>query len=141
VKIIVNGEAFEYHPDRYLMSEALAIEKTWGRRYAEFQHELAAGSAEAWAVLAWAVWRRNGREVDLQDIIDGKVDFDYTEMVRSVNEGYAEEAKAEEAKAAAEGPTSGASPLTDPDGTGTTPAATSGRSRPSSASARGKPGS
>ena len=40
MKIIINGEAFEYDPDRYLMSEALAIEKAWGRRYSEFQHEL-----------------------------------------------------------------------------------------------------
>lgn len=133
MKITISGEAFEYDSDRYLMSEALAIEKAWGRRYSEFQHELAVGSAEAWAVLAWAVWRRNGREVELQDILDGKVDFDYTEMVRSVNV-----AAAEEAKAAAEGPTSGASPLTDPDGTGTTSSGTSGRSPRSSASARGK---
>jgi hypothetical protein len=118
------------------LSEALAIEKAWGRRYSEFQHELAAGSAEAWAVLAWAVWRRNGREVPLQDILDGKVDYDHTEMVRSVNVAAAEEAQA--AKDAAEGPTSGASPLTGPDGTATTSAATSVRSRPSSGSAPGK---
>lgn len=136
MKIIIGGEAFEYDPDRYLMSEALAIEKAWGRRYSEFQQELGAGSAEAWATLAWAVWRRNGREVELQDILDGKVDFDHTEMVRSVNAGYAEAAKEAE-----QGPTSGASPLTAPDGTGTTPAATSGRSPRSSASARGKSGS
>jgi hypothetical protein len=136
VKITVNGEVFEYDLDSRPMSEALAIEKAWGRRYSEFQQEMAAGSAEAWAVLAWAVWRRNGREVPLADILDGKVDFDHTEMVRSVNV-----AAAEEAQAAEEGPTSGASPLTGPDGTATTPAATSDRSRPSSGSARGKSGS
>lgn len=136
MKIIINGEAFEYDMDSRPMSEALAIEKAWGRRYAEFQQELGAGSAEAWAVLAWAVWRRAGREVELADILDGKVDFDHTEMVRSVNVAAAEEAA--EAKAAAEGPTPGASPLTDPDGTATTPDATSGRSPRSSASARGK---
>jgi hypothetical protein len=133
VKITIGGETFDYDLDSRPLSEALAIEKAWGRRYSEFQHELAAGSAEAWAVLAWAVWRRNGREVELQDILDGKVDYDHTEMVRSVNK-----AAAEEAQAAQEGPTSGASPLTDPDGTATTSAATSGRSRPSSGSARGK---
>jgi hypothetical protein len=136
VKITISGEAFEYDMDSRLLSEALAIEKAWGRRYAEFQHELAAGSAEGWAVLAWAVWRRAGREVELQDILDGKVDFDHTEMVRSVNV-----AAAEEAQAAAEGPTSGASPLTDPDGTGTTSAVTSGRSPRSSGSGRGRPAS
>jgi hypothetical protein len=136
VKITIGGETFDYDMDSRPMSEAIAIERAWGRRYAEFQQELAAGSAEGWAVLAWAVWRRSGRDVPLQDILDGKVDFDHTEMVRSLNAAYAEEAQAAE-----EGPTSGASPLTDPDGTATTSAATSGRSRPSSASARGKSGS
>lgn len=136
MKIIIGGETFDYDMDSRLLSEAIAIEKAWGRRYAEFQQELGAGSAEGWAVLAWAVWRRNGREVELQDILDGKVDFDCTELIRSVNVGYAEEAQA-----AGEGPTSGASPLTAPDGTGTTSAATSGHSRPSSGSARGKSGS
>jgi hypothetical protein len=136
VKIVIGGETFDYDMDSRLLSEAIAIEKAWGRRYAEFQQELGAGSAEGWAVLAWAVWRRNGREVELADILDGKVDFDHTEMVRSVNV-----AAAAEAEAAGEGPTSGASPLTGPDGTGTTPAATSGRSPRSSASARGKSGS
>jgi hypothetical protein len=136
VKIIIGGETFDYDLDSRPLSEAIAIEKAWGRRYAEFQHELAAGSAEAWAVLAWAVWRRNGREVELQDILDGQVDYDHTEMVVSVNVAAAEEAQA--AKDAAADPTSGAAPLTDPDGTGTTSAATSGRSRPSSGSARGK---
>lgn len=133
MKITIGGETFEYDMDSRLLSEALAIEKAWGRRYSEFQHELAVGSAEAWAVLAWAIWRRNGREVELQDILDGKVDFDHTEMVHSVNVSAVEEAKA-----AAEGPTSGASPLTDPDGTGTTSSSTSGRSPRSSGSARGK---
>lgn len=133
MKITIGGETFDYDLDSRPMSEALAIEKAWGRRYAEFQHEVAAGSAEGWAVLAWAVWRRNGRDVQLQDILDGKVDFDHTEMVVSVNV-----AAAEEAKAAAEGPTSGASPLTDPDGTATTSSSTSVRSPRSSGSARGK---
>jgi hypothetical protein len=136
VKITIGGETFDYDMDSRPMSEAIAIERAWGRRYAEFQQELAAGSAEGWAVLAWAVWRRSGREVPLADILDGKVDFDHTEMVRSVNAAVAEEAQAEQ-----EGPTSGASPRTDPGGTNMTSAATSGRSPRSSASARGKSGS
>jgi hypothetical protein len=134
VKLTLNGENFDYDLDSRPMSEALAIEKAWGRRYAEFQQELGAGSAEAWAVLAWAVWRRSGREVPLDSILDGKVDFDYLELLRSVNEARAEQEKA----AAEENPTSGAKPLTDPDGTATTSSGTSGRSPRSSASARGK---
>jgi hypothetical protein len=136
VKIVIGGETFDYDMDSRPMSEAIAIERAWGRRYAEFQQELASGSAEGWAVLAWAVWRRNGRDVPLADILDGKVDFDHTEMVRSVNVAAAEEAQAAEAD-----PTSGAAPRTAPDGTATTSAATSDRSPKSSASARGKSGS
>jgi hypothetical protein len=136
VKIVIGGETFDYDLDSRPLSEAIAIERAWGRRYAEFQQELAAGSAEGWAVLAWAVWRRSGRDVPLADILDGKVDFDHTEMVRSVNV-----AAAEEAQAAEEGPTSGAALRTAPDGTATTSAATSGRSRKSSGSLPGTSGS
>lgn len=132
MKITIDGEVFDYDASRRPLSEALAIEKAWGRRYAEWEAELQAGSAEAWAVFAWAVWRRDGRDVPLQDVLDGKADFDYNELMRSVL------APAEEEP---ERPTSGAEPLTDPDGINTTSSATSGRSPRSSTSARGKSGS
>jgi len=134
VKLVINGETFDYDMEHRPLSEALAIEKAWGRRYAEWQQELGGGSAEAWAVFAWTVWRRDGREVELADLLEGRLDFDYTELMRSFNKGIAEELKAED-------PTSGAEPLTDPDGTATTSGSTSGRSLRSSGSAPGKPGS
>jgi hypothetical protein len=136
VKITISGETFDFDEERRPLSEALAIEKAWGRRYAEWESELMAGSAEATAVFVWTVWRRDGRDVTLESILNGQVDFDYAEVMASLAAAGAERAKA--AEAAAQDPTSGASPLTDPDGTATTSAATSERSPRSSASARGK---
>ena len=138
MKIVIGGETFDYERKRP-MSEALAIEKAWGRRYAEWEAELAAGSAEAVAVLAWVVWRRDGRDVPLEDILGGAVDFDYLEVLDSLSAAY-RAAEREEAERG-EGPTSGASPLTAPDGTATTSSATSAPSPRSSASGRGKSGS
>ena len=133
MKITLAGETFDFDGSRKPMSEALAVEKAWGRRYAEWEQELEAGSAEAFCVLAWIIWRRDGRTVDLADILDGTVDFDLFEFLRSVED-------AREAEAAAAGPTTPAgSP--GPAGTAGTPAGTPGRSRKSSGSARGKSGS
>ena len=118
MKIIIDGETFEYDGRRMPMSDALAIEKAWGRRYAEWEMELNAGSAEAACVLVWLVWRRDGREVELQDILDGKIDFSYAEMLRSLAEAHAQ------AQAEKENPTTGAAPRTDPAGTPATPSGT-----------------
>ncbi len=101
------------------MSEALAIEHVYKRRYAEWQEDLTAGSAKAICVLAWLIWRRDGRDVPFEDILSGAADFDLNEMMQSM----AEAAKAAAAEAEAQGPTTtGASP--DPDGTPTTATAT-----------------
>ena len=83
-KITIGGETFDYDGQRQPMSEALAIEEVYGRRYAEWQTDLAAGSAKAYCVLAWLVWRREGRDVPFEDIIGGKVDFDLGEMLKSI---------------------------------------------------------
>ena len=127
MKITVNGEAFEVDLAHVPMSDALAIEREWKRRYAEWETELYAGSAEAACVLAWPLWRRDGREVPLQDVLGGTVDFDYSEMLRSIADGARE--LAAEAEAEAANPTTGAP---DPDGTGTTSPATRRSSRKSS---------
>jgi hypothetical protein len=96
VKIVLGGETYEYDGTKAPMSEALAIEKVYERRYAEWQSDLAAGSAKAMCVLAWLIWRRDGREVPFEDILDGKADFDLMEMLTSM----AESAEAEAAVAA-----------------------------------------
>ena len=94
MKIVLAGEMFEYDGTKAPMSEALAIEHVYKRRYAEWQTDLGAGSARAMCVLAWLIWRRDGRDVPFEDIIDGTVDFDLTEMLESMA-GAAKEAEAE----------------------------------------------
>jgi hypothetical protein len=132
VKITINGEQFSYDFsfDRMPMSEALAIEKALGRRYVEWEMELLGGSAVAMAALVWLIWSRDGRDVELQDILDGKADLDFSETSSSFVRAVMQERK--EAAAAAENPTSGAAPLTAPDGTDSTATSTSRSSRKNS---------
>jgi hypothetical protein len=130
LKIVLGGETFEYDGTKAPMSEALAIERVYERRYAEWQSDLAAGSAKAMCVLAWLIWRRDGREVPFEDILDGKADFDLVEMLESM----AESAEAEAAPADPTGPP-------DPAGTPGTGTSTSGSSRSGSTSGRGRSGS
>jgi hypothetical protein len=127
VKIVINGEAFEYDGTKSPMSEALAIERVYERRYAEWQSDLGAGSAKAICVLAWLIWRRDGRDVPFEDILDGKADFDLAEMLESMAAAQEQEA------------TSAADPTGPPDPAGTpgTGTATSGSSRSGSGSRRG----
>jgi hypothetical protein len=131
VKIVLAGESYDYDGSKAPMSEALAIERVYERRYAEWQSDLAAGSAKAMCVLAWLIWRRDGRDVPFEDILDGKADFDLMEMLESM----AESAEAE--KAAEADPTV----PSDPAGTRTTGTSTSASSRSDSGSGRGKSGS
>ena len=83
-KIVIDGETFDYDGQKQPMSEALAIEEVYGRRYAEWQQDLGGGSAKAYCVLAWLIWRREGRDVPFADITGGKVDFDLGEMLKSI---------------------------------------------------------
>jgi hypothetical protein len=130
-KIVIGGETFDYDGQKQPMSEALAIEEVYGRRYAEWQQDLTAGSAKAYCVLAWLVWRREGRDVPFADIIAGKVDFDLGEMLKSIFPEPETEAEAE------------ADPTvsSDPDGTPGTGTSTSASSPSGSGSGRGKSGS
>ena len=112
MKIVLAGESFDYDGAKAPMSEALAIERVYERRYAEWQSDLAAGSARAMCVLAWLIWRRDGRDVAFEDILDGKADFDLMEMLNSMSES------AEAEKAAAADPTGPPDPA-GTDGTGT----------------------
>lgn len=121
MKIILGGETFDFDAGRHPMSEALAIEKAWGRRYAEWESELAAGSAEAFCVLAWLIWRREGRDVKLSDILEGAVEFDFAEFLDSWM------TKADKGA----DPTAGAASQSAPDGTPTTQPSTRRSSRAS----------
>lgn len=93
MKVVINGEAFDWDGSKAPMSEALAIERVYKRRYAQWQEDLGAGSAEAMCVLAWLIWRRDGREVPYEDIIGGTVDFDLMEMLGSLAESAEAQAR------------------------------------------------
>jgi hypothetical protein len=111
-KIVIAGETFDYDGRQQPLSEALAIEELYGKNYAQWQDDLWSGSAKAMGVLAWLIWRRDGRDVAYADIIGGKVDFDLGEMLRSIIESA--EATAAEAKAAEADPTGESDPAGTP---------------------------
>ena len=136
MKVVLNGESFDWDATRAPMSEALWVEHVYKRRYAEWQEDLAAGSAKAMCVLACLIWRRDGRDVPLQDLLDGTVDFDLLEMLGSMAESAEAEARAaQDAEAAADVPTPAGS---DPAGTPGTRPATSASSPKSSGTPRRK---
>lgn len=134
MKVVINGEPFDYDGSKMPMSDALWVEEVYKRRYMEWETDLSAGSARAFGVLACLIWRRDGRDVPLDDILDGTVGLDLAEMLGSMAESAEAEARAAaEAEGAAEFPTP-AGPV--PAGTPTTGTATSASSRKPSATRR-----
>jgi hypothetical protein len=75
-KVTINGEVFSFDLTRKPMSEALAIEHALGCRYADWETDMLGGSARALCGFIWLVWRRDGRDTELADILSGKVDID-----------------------------------------------------------------
>jgi hypothetical protein len=75
-KVTINGEVFAFDVTRKPMSEALAIEHALGCRYGDWEQDMQGGSARALAGFIWLVWRRDGRNVALADILSGDVDVD-----------------------------------------------------------------
>ena len=86
-KVTVNGEVFGWDPSRKPMSEALALEEALKCRYADWENDLQGGSARAMCGFIWLVWRRNGRDVPLADILAGKVDIDLAGVSIEADEG------------------------------------------------------
>jgi len=119
-KVTINGEVFSWDPARKPLSEALAIEAGLKCRYVDYETDLAAGSARALAGFIWLVWRRNGRDVPLADILSGAVDIDLGDLDIEAEEGEAD-------------PTNPIPPVS-----GTTAASTSASSPRSSASVPGR---
>jgi hypothetical protein len=133
-KIRINGETFNYDQSHHPMSEALAIEQATGMRYVDWETELSAGSMRAMCGFVWLVWRRNGRDVPLDDILSGEIEIDLTDLLASFLEMGQENQEP--------GPTSGDSPVPSaPAPTPTTGKSISRSSRSSSGSAPGRPGS
>jgi hypothetical protein len=75
-KVTINGEVFSWDVSRKPLSEALAIENGLQCRYADWEADLQAGSARALAGYVWLVWRRNGKDVPLEDILSGAIEVD-----------------------------------------------------------------
>ena len=125
MKISINGEEFEFDGDKKPMLEALELERQLGITYGKYEQDLAAGSMVAIAGFVWQVWYRNGRKVDFADILNGTIDIDVAEVMRSL-EAYAAELEAQEKD-----------PTVSP-GSATTGTSTSPRSRGTSTSGRGK---
>ena len=119
-KVTINGEVFEWDPGRAPMSEALAIEEGLKIPYVQYEEGLNRGSARSLAGFIWLVWRRNGRDVPLADILSGAVEVDLNTLDMQSDEGET-------------GPT-----LPPPTASATTAASTSASSPKSSASGRGK---
>jgi hypothetical protein len=141
MKITINGETFDvdFEIEHVRMSFAMAIEKVAGTRYVQWETDLVAGGAAATAALVCLAWQRDGRDVQLQDILDGKVDLDFSEAFRSIMKALAEQQAS--AGDAAENPTPGAETSSAPDGMASTPGDTRRSSPRSSTSARGRSGS
>src|SRR4249920_3355330 len=72
------------------MSEALAIEHALKCNFAQWETDLAAGSARAMCGFIWLVWRRDGRDIPLEDILAGKVDIDLGSFDIEAGEGEAD---------------------------------------------------
>src|SRR6516162_11129694 len=83
-KVNLNGEWFDFDFGHKPMSEALALEKATGQRYADWEAELAAGSMAAMCGLVWLIWRRGGRDIPLQGILDGTVEVDLGPLLESL---------------------------------------------------------
>lgn len=127
MKIVIQGEAFEFDGSKKPMLEALELEKQLGWNYGKYESELQAGSMKAIAGFIWQVWYRNGRRVELADVLSGDIEIDVAEVMESLAEAAAELQDQE----------------TDADPTGrpgspTTGTSTSRSSRSTSGSGRGK---
>jgi hypothetical protein len=72
------------------MSEALALERGLKMPYVDYEEGLRKGSAVSLAGFVWLVWRRNGRDVALEDILSGAVDVDLATLDMEGEEGEAD---------------------------------------------------
>ena len=89
-KVTINGEVFDFDTTRRPMSEALAIENGLHCTYAQWETDIQAGSARAMCGFIWLVWRRDGRDVKLADILAGDVEIDMTDLNIEADEGEAD---------------------------------------------------
>ena len=80
MKVSINGEHFEFDPQRKPMTEMLALEDATGIAYGQWESGLQQGSAKALAALAWLLWHRAGRAVKWADIESGAVELNLADI-------------------------------------------------------------
>jgi hypothetical protein len=89
-KVTIDGEKFDFDMSRKPMSELLAIENGLHCTYSKWEEDMRAGSARAMCGFIWLVWRRDGRDVKLEDMLSGAVDFNTSDLDIEADEGDAD---------------------------------------------------
>lgn len=67
-KVTIDGQVYDYDPNRMLNTEAIALQKVTGMRMQEWTTALTQGDAFALTGLVWLLWRRAGREVLFDEV-------------------------------------------------------------------------
>jgi len=80
LKVSIDGEFFEFDPQRKSMAEMLVLEDATGIAYGQWESGLQQGTAQALGALAWLLWHRAGRHVSWDDIKSGAVELNLAEM-------------------------------------------------------------
>lgn len=86
-KVTINGEMFDFDQTKRPMLEALTIEDKLKMRYADWETELQGGSVRALCGFIWMVWHRDGRDVPLEDILNGTVEVNLADVNIEADEG------------------------------------------------------
>ena len=66
--ITVDGTQYEFDQDKFMLSEATAIEKVCGCTFQEWGERLQKGSMEAIQALVWIVQKRVNPELRFKDV-------------------------------------------------------------------------
>ena len=67
-KVTIDGQVFDYDPNRMLNTEAIALQKVTGMRMQEWTTALTEGDAFALTGLVWLLFRREGREMPFDEV-------------------------------------------------------------------------
>lgn len=68
MKFIIEGETYDYDPDRLLNTEAIALQKATGMTVKQFGAALAETDPVALTGLVWLAMRRAGKEVPFDEL-------------------------------------------------------------------------
>lgn len=68
MKISVDGEQYEFDPEKMLNTEAIAIERATGQTFQQWSKSAQAGSIEAVTALVWIVRKRQQPDLRFKDV-------------------------------------------------------------------------